>query len=290
MGTVYEAIQLSLERRVALKIMAPDVNTNAQFHLRFRREALIQASLTHPHIVTVHDAGEFEGTLYIVMRLIRGTTLKVLIIDRSLSPEQLLNLLAHVADALDAAHAQKLVHRDVKPQNILVKGGTKAYLADFGLTRMLTAPGFTVSGQFLGTVRYIAPEQILGELPTAAADVYSLTAVLYEGLTGSVPFERTTEVATLFAHTADPPPRPSTAVPGVPAAIDAVIATGMAKDPGDRFATAIELVQAAGLALGLSRSTVFYRDTGAARELEQRRARAGGGSRGAARSASRGAV
>jgi serine/threonine-protein kinase len=257
MGTVYEAVQLSLERPVALKIMAPDVNTNPQFHLRFRREALIQASLTHPHIVTVHDAGEFEGTMYIVMRLIRGTTLKGLINEGSLSPAQLLNLLEQVADALDAAHAQKLVHRDVKPQNILVKGGTKAYLADFGLTRMLTAPGFTVSGQFLGTVRYIAPEQIVGELPTGAADVYSLTAVLYEGLTGSVPFERTTDVAILFAHTADPPPRPSTEVPALPPAIDDVIARGMAKDPADRYATATALIEAARAALGPSRSAVL---------------------------------
>jgi serine/threonine-protein kinase len=254
---VYEAVQLSLERRVALKIMSLDVHSNPQFSLRFRREALIQASLTHPHIVTVHDAGEFDGTLYIVMRLIRGTTLKGLINDGSLTPPQLLTLLGHVADALDAAHAQALVHRDVKPQNILVRSGTKAYLADFGLTRLLTAPGFTVSGQFLGTVRYIAPEQIVGRLPTGAADIYSLAAVLYEGLTGSVPFERSSDVAILYAHSADPPPRPSAAVQGLPPAIDEVIERGMAKDPADRYPSATELVNAARAALGLSRSRVL---------------------------------
>jgi serine/threonine-protein kinase len=256
MGTVYEAVQLSLERRVALKIMTID-NIDPQFHLRFRREALIQASISHPHIVTVHDAGEFEGMLYIVMRLIRGTTLKGLINSGTLSPAQLLNLLGQVGDALDAAHAARLVHRDVKPQNILVRSGTKAYLADFGLTRMLSAPGFTVSGQFLGTVRYAAPEQITGARPTGATDIYSLTAVMYEGLTGSVPFERTTDVAILFAHTADPPPRPSVEVQGLPPAIDEVIRRGMAKDPADRYQSASELIDAARAALGLRPSALL---------------------------------
>ena len=143
MSVVYEAVQLSLERRVALKLMSVQRGDEAQFKLRFRREALIQASLAHPRIVTVHDAGEFEGTPYIVMRLIRGTTLKGLIAGGAVGPAQLLNLVGQVAEALDAAHAQNLVHRDIKPQNILVRSGEKAYLADFGLTRLLSDARFT---------------------------------------------------------------------------------------------------------------------------------------------------
>ena len=245
MSIVYEARQLSLDRPVALKLLSvSDVETDS-FKLRFRREALIQASLTHPRIVTVHDAGEIDGTPYIVMRLIPGSTLKALIDAGSVTPEQLLDLSEQVAEALDAAHAQNLVHRDVKPQNILVRPEGKAYLADFGLTKLLTEAGLTTAGQFVGTVRYIAPEQIIGGQPTGSVDIYSLAAVIYEGLTGCAPFERRTQVAVLYAHTNESPPRPSIVAPHLPAAIDEVIARGMAKEPGERYATAVELVRAA---------------------------------------------
>jgi serine/threonine-protein kinase len=249
MSVVYEAVQLSLERRVALKLMSVQRGDEAQFKLRFRREALIQASLAHPRIVTVHDAGEFEGTPYIVMRLIRGSTLKGLIVDGALDPAQLLNLIGQVAEALDAAHAQNLVHRDIKPQNILVRSGEKAYLADFGLTRLLSDARFTSAGQFVGTVQYIAPEQILGLETTGSADIYALACVLFEGLAGSPPFVRGTEVGVLYAHTNDPAPRLTSLRPELSGAIDAVIERGMAKDPAERYATAVELVEAAQAAL-----------------------------------------
>jgi serine/threonine protein kinase len=253
MGVVYEALQLSLERRVALKILSADHVHDPQFKLRFQREALIQAGLSHPNIVTVHDAGEIDGSPYIVMRLIQGTTLKELLMGGTVTPEQLLRLLAQIAEALDAAHAQQLVHRDVKPENILVRNGRKAYLADFGLTRLLTETGLTTTGRFVGTVRYIAPEQVLGLDPTGACDIYSLAAVVYEGLTGTPPYVRPTEVAMLYAHTNEPPPQPTRINPQLPAAIDDVIARGMAKDPATRYPTAAALIAAAEAALGISR-------------------------------------
>ncbi len=254
MGMVYEAVQLSLDRRVAFKVLAPDLSVDPQFALRFRREALIQASLTHPNIVTVHDAGEVDGMLYIVMRLIPGTTLKDLIAEGSISPPQLIKVLRDVAEGLDAAHADELVHRDVKPENILVRtGATRAYLADFGLTRLVSGSGFTAAGQFVGSVLYIAPEQIAGEIPTPAVDIYSLGAVLFEGLTGTPPFARASEIAVLFAHANEPAPRISALAPDLPSEIDAVVERAMAKDPSARYETAVELVDAAAAALDLTR-------------------------------------
>ena len=250
MGMVYEALQLSLDRQVAFKVLAPELSIDPQFALRFRREALIQASLSHPNIVTVHDAGEVDGMLYIVMRLIRGTTLKELIASGSIAPSQLLKVLRDVAEGLDAAHAEELVHRDVKPENILVRtGGTRAYLADFGLTRLVNESGFTAAGQFVGSVLYIAPEQIIGEVPTAAVDIYSLGAVMFEGLTGSPPYRRASEIAVLFAHANEPTPRVSQLAPDLPPEIDSVIERAMAKDPSARYQTAVDLIEAAEAAL-----------------------------------------
>jgi serine/threonine kinase PknH len=252
MGTVYEALQLSLERRVALKILSADlVGDDLKFRERFHREALIQARLTHPHIVTVHDAGEVDGTPYIVMRLIRGTTLKAMFDAGRIPPAKLLGLIGQIAEALDAAHAEELVHRDVKPQNILVRPGDKAYLADFGLTRLVKDSAFTAVGSFVGTVRYIAPEQIAGET-TSAADIYSLAVVLFEGLTGTLPFQRSSEVAMLYAHANEPPPRASKVAPELPPALDLVIERGMAKRPEDRYVLAVDLVSAARHAIGLT--------------------------------------
>ena len=254
MGMVYEAVQLSLDRRVAFKVLAPDLSVDPQFALRFRREALIQASLTHPNIVTVHDAGEVDGMLYIVMRLIPGTTLKDLIADGSISPPQLIEVLRDVAEGLDAAHAEELVHRDVKPENILVRtGATRAYLADFGLTRLVSGSGFTSAGQFVGSILYIAPEQITGEVPTPAVDIYSLGAVLFEGLTGSPPFRRPSELAVLFAHANEPTPHVTDLVPDLPSEIDAIVERAMAKEPSARYETAVDLVDAAAAALDLTR-------------------------------------
>ena len=163
MGVVYEARQLSLDRHVALKLLAPQLGMDDSFRERFRHEGRIQAALDHPHIVTVLEAGEIDEGLYLAMRLIEGATLKDLIIARELEVARTLRLLTPIADALDTAHEAGLIHRDIKPQNILVGARDHAYLADFGLTKAIDDAGLTRTGQFVGTVDYIAPEQIRGE-------------------------------------------------------------------------------------------------------------------------------
>src|SRR5947209_1746605 len=219
MAVVYEAVQLSLERRVALKVLAPHLSEVNGFRNRFRREALLQASFSHDNVVPVHDFGDVDGQLYLVMSLVPGDTLKDRVDRGPLSPGLTITLLEQVADALDSAHSQGLVHRDVKPQNILLRGEAHAYLGDFGLSRLAADTRFTRRGQFVGTVDYVAPEQIQGITPTAAADVYSLTAVLFECLCGVVPFLRPNDVAVLYAHTQEPPPRAGDILVGLPRAI-----------------------------------------------------------------------
>jgi serine/threonine-protein kinase len=245
MGVVYEATQLSLDRRVALKVLSTDLSDNDEFRSRFAHEARIQAHFSHPHVVTVHDFGEVEGRLYIVMALVKGQTLKELLRAGEIPPARSLALLGQVAEALDTAHVAGLVHRDVKPQNILIAAEDRAFLADFGLTRLSTETGFTRSGQWVGTLQYIAPEQVSGQPAAAAADIYSLAGVLYECLTGSLPFDRGGDVAVLYAHTNEPPPRPTDVCPDLPPALDEVIVRGMAKDPAERPSSAVELIGAA---------------------------------------------
>jgi serine/threonine protein kinase len=188
MGVVYEAMQLSLNRTVALKVLYPHLSQDPVFRARFRREGELQASIDHPHIVTVYEAGEAEEGLFLAMRLVRGSTLKDLIVDEELGGEDAVRLLKPIADALDTAHAAGLTHRDIKPQNILVGERGHAYLADFGLTRSAADRALTKTGQFVGTIDYVSPEQIRGEAAGTASDVYALTAVLYECLSGTVPF------------------------------------------------------------------------------------------------------
>jgi serine/threonine kinase PknH len=248
MGVVYRATQLSLGRTVALKVLAPHLSSDDAFRERFRREAALQARLEHPHIVTVYEAGESEEGLYLALRLVEGTDLRRLIDSGTLAPERALRLLAQIASVLDAAHENGLVHRDVKPQNILVDERDDAYLADFGLTKSSGSRGLTQSGAYVGSLDYAAPEQVRGEPFTPAADRYAFAAVLYEALVGEVPFPRETEAALLFAHVSEPPPRPS-ARPGVPAALDDVVARGLAKDPEDRYESAGGLVLDARAAL-----------------------------------------
>ncbi len=250
MGTVYRATQLSLERVVALKVLTVELSSDPAFRERFRREGLLQAALDHPHIVTVYEAGETDNRLFLAMRMVEGPTLKELILRRQLDDRRALRLLTQVAEALDAAHAKGLIHRDVKPQNVLVGAGDHAYLADFGLTKGHDDAGMTETGQFVGTIDYISPEQARGERASAGSDVYALTAVLHECLTGQVPFVRATEERALLAHLTEPPPRPSQVRPDLPAAMDEVIAQGMAKDPSDRPASAGELMLKARRALG----------------------------------------
>jgi hypothetical protein len=249
MAVVYEATQLSLDRIVALKVLAPNLSADPTFVERFRREAMLQAALEHPHIVTVYEAGETEEGLFLAMRLVRGTNLKQLVLDAQLDPARTLAILDQIADALDTAHDAGLIHRDVKPQNMLVDDEDRAYLADFGLTKGARERGITRTGQYLGSLDYVSPEQIKGSPLSARSDLYAFAAVLYECLTGEVPYPRDTEAALLYAHLTEPPPLASDRVAGLPAPLDAVIAKGLAKQPEDRYHSASELVAAARVAL-----------------------------------------
>jgi hypothetical protein len=250
MGVVYRATQLSLNRTVALKILAAELSEDGAFRERFRREGLLQAAIDHEHIVTVYEAGDTEHGLFLAMRLIRGPTLKDMILAGEVGPERALLILAQVAQALDTAHDVGLTHRDIKPQNILIGARDHAYLADFGLTQSSDEASLTETGQFIGTIDYVAPEQIQGQAATARSDVYSLTAVLYESLTGAVPFARPNEAAVLYAHISEPPPRVTERRSELPARIDEVVTRGMAKAPADRYASAGELIADAGAAFG----------------------------------------
>ncbi len=250
MGIVYEATQLSLNRIVALKILSPQFGADLGFRERFRREGQIQAAIDHPHIVTVYEAGELPDGLFLAMRLVRGGTLKDMIVARQLEGARTLRLLKPIADALDTAHEADLIHRDIKPQNILVGTREHAYLADFGLTKGSDHSSLTKTGQFVGTIDYISPEQIRGEPTQAASDIYSLAAVLYECLAGVVPYAKSSDAAVLYAHLSDPPPRVTDQRPELPPALDEVIVRAMAKDPADRHASAVELIQEAERAFG----------------------------------------
>jgi len=244
MGTVYLATQESLNRPVALKLLSPALTADETFRARFRREGEVQAALDHPHIVPVYDTGETDDGLYLAMRYVRGSTLKDLIDDGELDAARTLRLLAPVASALDAAHAAGLIHRDVKPQNILVDQTDWPYLADFGLTRG-GAGGPTRTGQLVGTFAYVAPEQIKGQRASARSDQYALAAVLFECLAGEVPHNHESDAALLYAKVHEEPPRLSQRAAGVPSAFDDVIARGMALDPGDRYPDAKALLAAA---------------------------------------------
>jgi hypothetical protein len=250
MGEVYEATQLGLGRRVAFKVLHADLGPEEGFRERFRREGQLQATLEHPHVVTVYEAGEIDDGLFLAMRLIDGVTLKQLIVDGELDAERTLRILAPVADALDAAHASGLVHRDVKPQNILVGEADHAFLADFGLTRGPDHSAVTRSGQVVGTIDYIAPEQVRGEPAGTASDIYAFSGVLYECLTGSVPYARPSDAAVLYAHLNDEPPSVHAVRDDLPLGIDAVLARGMAKEPDERPASAGELVEQAAAVVG----------------------------------------
>jgi Protein kinase domain len=250
MGTVYRATQLSLDRVVALKVLTTQLSSDPAFRERFRREGLVQAALEHPHIVTVFEAGEADQGLFLAMQMIEGPTLKELIRSGELGNRRALRLLTQVAEALDAAHSKGLIHRDVKPQNVLVGKGEHAYLADFGLTRASDDARMTATGLFVGTIDYISPEQARGESATASSDVYALAAVLFECLTGNVPYVRANEERVLLAHLSEDPPRVTESRGDLPKALDQVIAQGMAKDPAERPASARELMLNARRALG----------------------------------------
>jgi serine/threonine protein kinase len=245
MSRVYRATQLSLNRVVALKLLAEELSDDPGFRRRFQREGQLQATLHHEHIVTVYEAGQTDVGLFLAMRLIEGPTLKKLILDGDLTPGRALRLLAQVAEALEEAHRAGLIHRDIKPQNILVGPDDHAYLADFGLIKSLDdADPLTRTGQFIGTIDYVAPEQVQGDPASPASDSYALAAVLFECLTGQVPFVRQNEAATIHAHVMAPPPRVSELRPDLPGELDEVIAVGMAKVPERRPSSPTELMRA----------------------------------------------
>jgi DNA-binding CsgD family transcriptional regulator len=250
MGVVYQAVQLSLGRPVALKLIAPHLADEDGFRERFTRESQLSASLDHPHIVPVYGAGEEDGVPYIAMRFVDGVNLRVEIAAKGrLEPGRTAQLMSQVASALDSAHERGLVHRDVKPANVLISqhgGAEHAYLTDFGVTKRRTATeGGTRTGEWVGTIDYVAPEQLRGEQVDAGADIYSLGCVLYQCLTGQVPFPRENELATMWAHISDPPPAVSDVVPELPAALSAVVRRALAKAPEERYPSAGELGRAA---------------------------------------------
>jgi predicted Ser/Thr protein kinase len=246
MSVVYVAEQLRLGRKVALKVLTTELAWDEHFRERFVRESQIAAAIDHPNIIPIYDAGEADGLLYIAMRFVQGPDLKEILKRGNLGVGRTIFLIEQLASALDAAHAHSLVHRDVKPGNILLDESTDhAYLTDFGVAKQTTARGLTSTGHFLGTVEYAAPEQIEGGPVDARTDVYALGCVLYECLTGAPPYSHGTEHAVLHAHLVDPPPSVSRVRPELPQAFDGVIATAMAKVAGDRFGSCGELAQAA---------------------------------------------
>jgi tRNA A-37 threonylcarbamoyl transferase component Bud32 len=242
---VYRAEHVRLGRSAALKLLTPAVG-QADFRERFLRESQLAASLDHPSIVPVYDAGEEDDLLYIAMACVEGRDLKTLLAEEGRLPlRRALRIGGQIASALDSAHARGLVHRDVKPANVLVGADDRAFLSDFGVVKELASNGTTRTGSFIGTIEYSAPEQIEGRDVDARTDVYSLACVLYECLTGTPPFHRASEVAVLNAHLHAPPPRLTKAVPELPAALEQVLAKALSKSPLDRYASCGEFLAAA---------------------------------------------
>ncbi|WP_369241696.1 serine/threonine-protein kinase [Streptomyces sp. R21] len=252
MAVVYRARDLRLDRTVALKLLAPELARNDTFRRRFTHESRVAAAIDHPHIVPVFEAGETDGVLYIAMRYVAGLDLRHLLDREGPLPVKVAGRIAiQVASALDAAHDHGLVHRDVKPGNILVAEGTDSdhpehvYLTDFGLTKKsLSLTGFTSVGQFVGTLDYVAPEQISGKPVDGRCDVYSLACVVYESMAGKPPFQREDDMALLWAHQYDEPPPLSEKRPGIAAPVDAVLAKALSKSPDDRYDSCLAFVAA----------------------------------------------
>ena len=253
MGVVYRAEDLRLGRKVALKLLTPDLAENEGFRERFESESRLAAAIDHPHIIPLYEAGDAEGLLFLTMRYVDGIDLKALLErDAPLALQQALAIVAQVGGALDAAHARGLVHRDVKPANVLVDSTTgmdvafHCYLTDFGLTKDTSQnKGLTGTGQFVGTIAYVAPEQIEGTTQGPATDQYALGCVLYECLTGHPPFERPTELDVMWAHLGEDPPLVSELRPDLPPGLDGVLTRALSKAPEDRHASCSAMVAAA---------------------------------------------
>ena len=252
MSVVYLAEDLRLKRSVALKLLAASLAVDESFRDRFLHESELAASIDHPNIIPIYEAGTTDDLLFIAMRYVEGRDLNERLQRGRLDPADAIGILTQLASALDAAHARGLVHRDVKPSNVLLDTGARpdgsdhVYLADFGLTKRVSEEtGIGADGQLMGTIDYVAPEQIAGEEIDGRADVYSLGCVLYECLVGQPPFRRDSDMAVVFAHLETEPPAPSARRPGLPAALDAVIARALAKEPERRYASCREFARAA---------------------------------------------
>ncbi|MDS0133775.1 MULTISPECIES: serine/threonine-protein kinase [unclassified Amycolatopsis] len=240
MGEVHRVYDTAHDRVVALKLLSEPFVTDEAFRARFRRESQIVARLREPHVIPIHAYGEIDGRLYLDMRLVEGRDLKEVLADGPLDPARAAGIVTQVAGALDAAHVDGLVHRDVKPSNVLVTSADFVYLVDFGIARSMTAEGTSITGtgNVIGTLDYMAPERF-GDAPiTGLVDVYALACVFFECLTGHRPFPAEGAAAQMGAHLTAPPPVLSRARPGLPPALDAVLARGMAKNPADRYPTA----------------------------------------------------
>ena len=252
MGEVYEAEDTLKDRVVALKLMSAEVSSDPVFRQRMQREAHTAGRLQEPHVVPIHDYGEIDGQMFLEMRLIEGTDLdSVLQRFGPLTPPRAVAIITQIASALDAAHAAGVMHRDIKPQNILVTRDDFAYLVDFGIASATTDEKLTQLGTAVGTWKYMAPERFTNDEVTYRADIYALACVLHECLTGAPPYRSNSASVLVTAHMMDPIPQPSTMRPGIPRAFDAVIARGMAKKPEDRYASAGDLALAAHEALSL---------------------------------------
>src|SRR5215216_1582531 len=255
MGVVYRATEIALQRPVALKLIADDFAMDRKCRERFQRESMLAASIDHPNVIPVYEAGQVDGELYIAMRFVDGTDLLQLVArEGELPPERAVRIVSQVAAALDAAHRRGLVHRDVKPGNVLLaqEGDEEhVYLTDFGLVKTLTdeASGTTTSGHFVGTLDYSSPEAIQGEDADARSDVYALACVLYFALTRTSPFLRDSNIGTMYAHVNEPPPPLLEAAPGVAPALAEVVERALSKSPDERHQTASEFARAAQAAL-----------------------------------------
>jgi serine/threonine protein kinase len=259
MSVVYQAENLRLSSVIALKVLAPELAADDVFRARFLEESRIAASLNHPNVIPIYDMGSQDDLLYIAMRYVSGTDMRQMIKKRGrILPATALFLIGQAARALDAAHRKGLVHRDVKPGNLLIERGSDdadpdhVYLADFGITKhAMSRSGLTSTGQFLGTIDYVAPEQIRGTSVLGLADQYSLGCVLYECLTGRVPFEKDLDAAIIWAHVEETPTMPTVLRPELPPEIDQVFGRVLAKRPDERYGSCREFVEAARMALGL---------------------------------------
>ncbi|HEU5417941.1 MAG TPA: protein kinase, partial [Streptosporangiaceae bacterium] len=259
MAVVFRAYDQRLDRQVALKILAPGLAQDEAFRQRFIRESRAAAAVDDPHIIPVFEAGEERGVLFIAMRFVRGGDVRSLIDrDGPLSPSRATEIISQVASALDAAHSRGLVHRDVKPANMLLDESAGSdrpdhvYLSDFGLTKAsLAVTGLTSTGQFLGTLDYVAPEQIEGRPVDGRTDLYALACATFELLTGAPPFRRDEGMAVMYAQVSEAAPALSSKRPGLPARADAVMSKALAKSPADRYASCRDFAGALRHAFGL---------------------------------------